>query len=54
MYLLAAALIFTFTIRHRVVASDRLADRFPARLAGLVSIALWSGVGLMGKGIAYY
>ncbi len=55
MYLLAAALAFTFTIRQRFVRDDdRRSGRYGAALVGAVSIALWSGVGIMGKGIAYY
>jgi hypothetical protein len=52
MYFLAAALLFTFTIRQRVIAGGP--GPWAGRLAGLCSIALWSGVGLMAKGIAYY
>jgi hypothetical protein len=55
MYLLAAALLFTFTVRQRVVRADEArATGVVSGLAGLVSIALWSGVGIMAKGIAYY
>jgi hypothetical protein len=55
MYLLAAALLFTFTVRQRFVRRDeRRAGPYAAALVGVVSIALWSGVGIMGKGIAYY
>lgn len=55
MSLLAAALLFTFTVRQRIVGGDeRSAGRGVEALVGLVSIALWSGVGLTAKGIAYY
>jgi hypothetical protein len=55
MYLLAAALLFTFTIHQRIVRGDeRHAGPCAAALVALVSIALWSGVGILGKGVAYY
>ncbi len=55
MYLLAAAAVFTFTIRRWMVSGDeRRAGGRLAPLVGLVSLALWSGVGIMAKGIAYY
>jgi hypothetical protein len=45
MYFLAAALIFTFTVRHRVTQADeaRLGPIW-GKAVGLVSIALWIGV----------
>jgi uncharacterized protein DUF6644 len=49
------ALAFTFTIRRAVVMADQ--DRvgpFWGRLVALVSIALWSGVGISGKAIGFY
>lgn len=55
MLLLALALLFTFTVRRRItVATDP--DRRPwrARLTAVVSLTLWTGVGLMGRGIGFW
>ncbi len=55
MMFLALAIIFTFTIRRRVAASeDSGVNRTWTRAVALVSISLWSGVGLMGRGIGFY
>jgi hypothetical protein len=49
------ALAFTFTVRQSVIMADEnRVGRFWGRLVALVSIALWSGVGIGGKAIAYY
>ena len=54
MYFLAAAMAFSFTIRHRVImGDDARANSSFAKLVGLVSLFLWSGVGLAGKAIGY-
>ena len=54
MYFLAAAIVFSFTIRHRVImGDDARANSAFAKLVALVSIFLWSGVGLAGKAIGY-
>ena len=54
MYFLAAAIVFSFTIRHRVImGDDARANSSFAKLVGLVSLFLWSGVGLAGKAIGY-
>ena len=54
MYFLAAAIVFSFTIRHRVIMGDNArANSAFAKLVALVSIFLWSGVGLAGKAIGY-
>ena len=52
---LVLAMIYTFTLRQRLVRSD--ADRtrpLQARMAAIVSVALWSVVGLMGRGIGFW
>lgn len=55
MYFLLAALIFTFTIRRAVVMGDDVrANSKLGKLVGLVSVLLWSGVGIMGRGIGFY
>ena len=55
MYLLAAALLFTVTVRQRVAVADegRLASWVP-RVVGAVSLALWMGVTISGRLITYY
>ena len=54
MYFLAAAIVFSFTIRHRVImGNDARANSAFAKLVALVSLFLWSGVGLAGKAIGY-
>jgi hypothetical protein len=55
MYLLAAALLFTVTVRQRVAVSDE--GRQPswvARAVGAVSLVLWMGVTVSGRLITYY
>lgn len=55
MYLLAAALVFTATLRWRVAVAD--AGRLPSwvpRVVGAVSLALWVGVTIGGRLITYY
>jgi hypothetical protein len=55
MIFLAAAILFTFTVRHKVARTDqtRLAPIW-FRVVGFASILLWSGVGIGGRGIAFY
>ena len=55
MYFFLAAVIFTFTIRRAVVAGDDVrANSRIGKVVGLVSVLLWSGVGIMGRGIGFY
>ena len=55
MYLLAAALVFTATLRRRVAVADegRLPPWVP-RVVAAVSLALWMGVTISGRLITYY
>jgi len=55
MYSLFFAMIFTFTIRRRVAAAAT-APGTTARaiLVAVISVLLWSGVGLGGRGIGFY
>jgi hypothetical protein len=55
MLFLLLAILFTFTVRRRFTASDR-ADTAPlaSRIVALVSVSLWSGVGLMGRAIGFW
>jgi hypothetical protein len=54
MLFLLLALIYTFTVYGRVIAADE-AKIAPAwrRLAAVVSLFLWAGVGLAGRAIGY-
>jgi len=55
MYLLAAALVYTVTLRRHVAVADegRLSPWVP-RIVGAVSLALWMGVAISGRLITYY
>jgi hypothetical protein len=54
MYFLAAAIIFTFAVKNRIVTGNpALANTLTGKLIGAVSIFLWAGVGLAGKAIGY-
>jgi hypothetical protein len=55
MYFLIAAVLFTFTIRRVVVRNQdaRVTSR-AGKIVAIVSILLWSGVGIMGRGIGFY
>jgi len=55
MTFLLLAIVFTFTIRKRVVSmDDSRINPTIARVVGVVSVLLWSGVGIMGRGIGFY
>ena len=55
MYLLAAAILFTATVRQRVAVADegRLPPWVP-RVVGAVSFVLWMSVAISGRLITYY
>jgi hypothetical protein len=53
MYSLFFAIIFTFTIRRRVALKEAVAP-MTAKIVALISVLLWSGVGLGGRGIGFY
>jgi hypothetical protein len=55
MWLLGAALIVTFTIRQWIVSGDDARARHPlAKVVAALSVALWTGVALMGRaGLGY-
>jgi hypothetical protein len=53
MILLALALVYTFTVRRIVVLDDKPTSPMRGRMAALVSLALWSGVGLCGRAIGF-
>lgn len=52
MAFLAIAVAFTFTLRRRV--AERATRRWLMTAAAVVSVLLWAGVGLMGRGIGFY
>jgi Family of unknown function (DUF6644) len=55
MWLLAAALLYTLTVRQRVAVADE--GRTPSwvpRVVGAVSLVLWIGVTISGRLITYY
>jgi len=55
MYFLAAALLFTFLIRQPMALGDQArANSRLAKVVAVVSVLLWSGVGIMGRGIGFY
>jgi len=55
MYFLTAALLFTFFIRQRIALGDESrANSMMAKAVAVVSVLLWSGVGIMGRGIGFY
>ena len=54
MYFLGAAMVFCFTVRQRVImGDDARANSALGKVVALVSLFLWSGVGLAGKAIGY-
>jgi hypothetical protein len=55
MWSLLFAMIFTFTIRRRVAfAATGTGTSAKLILVALISVLLWSGVGLGGRGIGFY
>jgi hypothetical protein len=55
MVFLLLAIVFTFTVRRWVIYKDDT-DISPAmaKIVAVVSVLLWSGVGIMGRGIGFY
>lgn len=55
MLFLLLAILFTFTVRRRIAASHETPRRpWRARLTALVSLTLWTSVGLMGRAIGFF
>lgn len=55
MYCFGAALLYTFTIRQRIItAGESLANSVGAKAVALGSVLLWSGVGILGRGIGFW
>jgi hypothetical protein len=55
MVFLFLAIVYTFTVRRRVIYMDeaRLNGAL-AKAVAIVSVLLWSGVGIAGRGIGFY
>ena len=54
MYFLIAAILFTFTVRQRIAMGDETrANSALAKVVALVSVGLWSGVGIAGRWIGF-
>lgn len=53
MLFLFAAIAYHFTIYRKLTNTDREPKRFWGASAALVSVVLWMGVGLAGRGIAF-
>lgn len=54
MLFLVLAITFTFTLRRKTIAAEERVAPFRMRIVAVVSVLLWSGVGLMGRGIGFY
>ena len=55
MVFLFLAILFTFTVRRWLIyKDDSQINPIAAKLVALVSVLLWSGVGIMGRGIGFY
>jgi hypothetical protein len=55
MVFLLLAIVFTYTVRRRVIyKDDAQISPVTAKLVAIVSVLLWSGVGIMGRGIGFY
>src|SRR6185369_4741689 len=55
MYFLVAAILFTYTVRRSYLRRDESRiNPGIAKIIAIVSILLWSGVGIMGRGIGFY
>ena len=50
---LALAILFTFTIRRKVVFSDRVVAPFWSKVTAVTSVGLWAGVGWGGRWIGF-
>ena len=55
MWFLFAAILYTYTIRRSFTRRDESRiNPAVAKIIAIVSILLWSGVGIMGRGIGFY
>lgn len=55
MVFLVLAILFTYTVRRWLIyRDDSQINPVAAKLVAIVSVLLWSGVGIMGRGIGFY
>ena len=55
MWFLLAAIVWTYTVRRSVTRrDDSQISPGVAKLVAIISILLWTGVGVMGRGIGFY
>jgi hypothetical protein len=55
MIFLLLAIVFTFTVRRWLIFKDDTEiNPAIAKIVAIVSVLLWSGVGIMGRGIGFY
>ncbi len=55
MWFLLAAILWTYTVRRSVTRRDDAhINPGVAKLVAIISILLWTGVGVMGRGIGFY
>jgi hypothetical protein len=55
MLFLFLAILFTYTVRRWLIyKDDSQINPMLAKLVAIVSVLLWSGVGIMGRGIGFY
>ena len=55
MVFLLLAIVFTYTVRRSLIyKDDSQINPVIAKLVAIVSVLLWSGVGIMGRGIGFY
>ena len=55
MLFLFLAIVFTFTVRRNLIfRDDSRINPLIAKIVAIVSVLLWSGVGIMGRGIGFY
>jgi hypothetical protein len=55
MVFLFLAITFTFTVRRHVIyMDDSRINPTLAKVVAVISVLLWSGVGIMGRGIGFY
>lgn len=54
MAFLASSLLFTWMVIPKVLEEGPLSRSVTRRVVAVISLALWSGVGIMGRGIGFY
>jgi hypothetical protein len=55
MYFFAAAILFTFTVRQRIVmGAEPRANSSLGKAVAVTSMFLWLSVGILGRGIGFY